>query len=162
MNGCSGVTGDVWQHVNAASSASAAVVGGQFSQHAPQHACQHAPQHALRSLSLVGCKGMRTCLLGLKPAVGRDAPGPGQGQTGGGTWLPAACHLSGLSLALKIAPQTCIRSAESVSQIASSVGADLGQGADTHMSADAYVSAEPFGMRRWLACKLLNSLWKLT
>ena len=95
MNGCSGVTGDVWQHVNAASSGSA-VVGGPF----PQHTSQHAPQHALRSLSMVGCKGMRSCLLGLMPAAGQNAIGPGQA---GGDWLPAACHLSGLSFALQTA-----------------------------------------------------------
>ena len=88
MNGCSGVTGNVWQHINAASSASAAVVGGSF------------PQHALQSLSLVGCKGMRTCLLGLKPAAGWDVSGPGRPV---GDWLPAACHLSGISLTIQTA-----------------------------------------------------------
>lgn len=105
MNGCSGVTGDVWQHVNAASSGSAAV-GGELS---PQHATpQLAPQHALRSLSLVGCRGMRTCLLGLKPAAGQDALRLGQ-PDGGWNWLPAACHLSGLSL-----PPNCSRPASEV------------------------------------------------
>ena len=102
MNGCSGVTGDVWQHVNAASTASAADVGGSFPYHAyphaPQHAPPHAPQHALRSLSLVGCKGMPSCLLGLQPAAGWDAFGLGQPVR---DWLPAACHLSGLALTLQ-------------------------------------------------------------
>lgn len=85
MNGCSGVTGEVWQHVNAASSGPAAVLG------AP--GAQRAPQHALQSLSLVGCKGMRACLLGLMPATGWDTLDPGHTS---GEWLAAACHLSGL------------------------------------------------------------------
>lgn len=81
MNGCSGVTGDVWQHVNAASD-DATVMGAAL------------PPHALQSLSLVGCKAMRSCLLGLQPTAGWDALSPLQP---GGDWLPAACHLSGLS-----------------------------------------------------------------
>lgn len=85
MNGCSGVTEDVWQHVNAASNASAAVLGAPLP----------LPQHALQSLSLVGCKALRSCLLGLLPAAGWDAVSHVQPS---GDWLAAACHLSGLSL----------------------------------------------------------------
>lgn len=86
MNGCSGVTGAVWQHLNAARSGPAAVVSAPLA--------QHAPQHALQSLSLVGCKGMRACLLGLMPSSGWDILVPGQTP---GEWLATACHLSGLS-----------------------------------------------------------------
>lgn len=95
MNGCSGVTGKVWQHVNAASSGPAAVLRAPGAQHAPQH----APQHALQSLSLVGCKGMRACLLGLTPATGWDTVVPGQAPA---EWLAAACHLSGLPPTLQL------------------------------------------------------------
>ncbi|KAL3153253.1 hypothetical protein ABBQ38_011604 [Trebouxia sp. C0009 RCD-2024] len=83
MNGCSGVTEDVWQHVNAASNASAAVLGAPLP----------LPQHALQSLSLVGCKALRSCLLGLLPAAGWDAVSHVQPS---GDWLAAACHLSAL------------------------------------------------------------------
>ena len=99
MNGCSGVTGAVWQHVHASSSGPAAVMGAPGAQHAPQHAPQRAPQHALQSLSLVGCKGMRTCLLGLMPATGWDTLVLGQAP---GEWLAAACHLSGLPPPLQL------------------------------------------------------------
>lgn len=70
----------LWQHVNAASSDSVAAMS------AP------GPHHALQSLSLVGCKSMRACLLGLQPAMRWDSLGPMQPF---GDWLPAACHLSG-------------------------------------------------------------------
>lgn len=85
MNGCLGVTEDVWPHVNAASNDSVAVVGAPIP----------LPQHALQSLSLVGCKALRSCLLGLRPAAGWDAASPVQPS---GDWLAAACHLSGILL----------------------------------------------------------------
>ena len=87
MNGCAEVTEDVWQHVNATSNQPVAV--GAVPPPLPR------PQHALQSLSLVGCKALRSCLLGLQPAAGWDALTPMQPC---GDWLAAACHLSGLSL----------------------------------------------------------------
>ena len=90
MNGCSGVTEAIWEHVNTASNP-----------HAMMDDVQQPPHHALQSLSLVGCKSMRSCYLGLMPSSCQQSVGPEQphGQSHGG-WLPASCHLSGLYSAI--------------------------------------------------------------
>lgn len=89
VNGCDGVTCSVWQHVNTAfpqgsdqPQATATCFPGAYS------------SSALESLSCVGCKGLRSCFLGM-------LPGPSQPQEGVAgpqvqDWLPAVCHLSGL------------------------------------------------------------------
>ena len=53
-------------------------------------------QHALQSLSLVGCKGLRCCHLGLMPADGTDATAFAPSQAT--AWVPAACRLAGINV----------------------------------------------------------------
>ena len=93
MNGCSGVTEAIWDHVNTANIPDAM-----------KDDVQQPPHHALQSLSLVGCKSMRSCQLGLMPSPHQELLGSGQlhGQSPL-SWLPAICQMSGLYSAIVLA-----------------------------------------------------------
>lgn len=87
MNGCTGMTDTVWEHVNVCE--------------ASQRGLQAAPSeiqmsgHALQSLSLVGCKSMRCCYMGLTPQPPAELSSPCQHLQQPTSWLPASCHLAG-------------------------------------------------------------------
>lgn len=89
MNGCSGMTDIVWQHVNVpeASQTSSQAAGA-----------NHASGHALQSLSLVGCKSLRCCYLGVVPEPSVDLLSLSQHLQQPISWMPARCHLSGITI----------------------------------------------------------------
>jgi len=89
MNGCSGMTDIVWQHVNVT----------EASQTTSQAAgASHILGHALQSLSLVGCKSLRCCYLGVVPEPSVDLLSLSQHLQQPISWMPAGCHLSGITL----------------------------------------------------------------
>ena len=85
MNGCSGMTDIVWQHVNVTQASQAA-------------GASHASMHALQSLSLVGCKSLRCCYLGVVPEPSVDLLSLSQHLQQPISWMPARCHLSGITV----------------------------------------------------------------
>jgi hypothetical protein len=65
INGCQGATADVWERLHNTG----------------------APRLALRSLSAVGCKSLRSCWLGLRPASAADLAAQ-QRMLAAGTFAP--------------------------------------------------------------------------
>ena len=83
------MTDIVWQHVNTAEAAQ--------SRWGSDATAQQGSGHALQSLSLVGCKSMRCCYLGVVPedTAELSALSHQQQLLQPRNWLPASCHLSG-------------------------------------------------------------------
>jgi len=89
MNGCSGMTDIVWQHVNVPEASQTTSEAADAS---------HALGHALQSLSLVGCKSLRCCYLGVVPEPSVDLLSLSQHLQQPISWMPARCHLSGTTV----------------------------------------------------------------